>query len=69
MTSLWIRMGKLREIETARRWAEEVLGVYRTVTEIEAARADDGQETPPKIKAFFRMVRPGGALSPKKPDS
>ena len=72
MTSFWIRMGELREIETARKRAEEALGVepYRTVAEIEAARADDGQETPPKIKAFFdRTVRSGSARPPKKPDS
>jgi hypothetical protein len=43
MTSLWIRMGELREIEAARKQAKETLGVepFRTVAEIEAARAHD----------------------------
>ena len=62
MTSLWIQMGKLREIEAARLRAEEALGVepFRTVAEIEPARAADDPE------ATARMARPGGAL-PKKP--
>jgi hypothetical protein len=65
MTSLWIRMGELREIEAARLRAE-ALGVepFRTVAEIEPARADDDPE------ATARMIRPGDALPSKKtPDS